>query len=169
MNNCACENETMMWLVSQDSDNNNMGTSPSYETIVKWFGRTLAPVSWRNLQHDKPRPGPVSGRFRTGSSRFPAFRSGSERTPAQNPPPAARRPLATNKLHRQRTTWALQVSPASLATPLSRCRSEVPARPTGARAAKPGRVTTIKCELTGFSPRIDRIFPSSTSKRYSKG
>ena len=24
-------------------------------------------------------------------------------------------------------------------------------------------------ELTGFPPRIDRIFPSSTSKRYSKG
>ena len=24
-------------------------------------------------------------------------------------------------------------------------------------------------ELTGFFPRIDRIFPSSTSKRYSKG
>ena len=24
-------------------------------------------------------------------------------------------------------------------------------------------------ELTGFSPRIDRIFPSSTSKRYLKG
>ena len=24
-------------------------------------------------------------------------------------------------------------------------------------------------ELTGFSPGIDRIFPSSTSKRYSKG
>ena len=24
-------------------------------------------------------------------------------------------------------------------------------------------------ELTGFSPRIDQIFPSSTSKRYSKG
>ena len=26
-----------------------------------------------------------------------------------------------------------------------------------------------RCELTGFFPRIDRIFPSSTSKRYSKG
>ena len=26
-----------------------------------------------------------------------------------------------------------------------------------------------ECELTGFSPRIDWIFPSSTSKRFSKG
>ena len=25
------------------------------------------------------------------------------------------------------------------------------------------------CELTGFPPRFDSIFPSSTSKRYSKG
>ena len=27
----------------------------------------------------------------------------------------------------------------------------------------------VEGELTGFFPRIDRIFPSSTSKRYSKG
>ena len=34
-----------------------------------------------------------------------------------------------------------------------------------------GRVNQPKsvCELTGFSPRIDRIFPSVTSKRYLKG
>ena len=30
-------------------------------------------------------------------------------------------------------------------------------------------VSEVSCEITGFSPQIDWIFPSSTSKRYLKG
>ena len=30
-------------------------------------------------------------------------------------------------------------------------------------------VATVRGKLIGFSPRIDRIFPSATSKRYLKG
>ena len=42
--------------------------------------------------------------------------------------------------------------------------THLPAPTVLALAASPAA-----CELTGFSPRIDRIFSSATSKRYLKG
>ena len=44
-------------------------------------------------------------------------------------------------------------------------RTDRQAGQVGGQGLVAGRVG----ELTGFFPRIDRIFPSSTSKRYSKG